>query len=99
YFYCPYGLRLRSAIALPGLTNGPESDFDADIALGSVPPSLPGAVDIGLRYQSARGRFLITVDGVARFLVADGERILIDLHPGADEAAVRLFLLGPALGA
>jgi hypothetical protein len=39
------------------------------------------------------------VDGIARFLIADGRRIVIESPPGADPEDVRLFLYGSAFAA
>jgi hypothetical protein len=45
------------------------------------------------------GRLLLLVEGVAKFLIAGGREITIECAPGADDDAVRLFLLGSAMGA
>jgi hypothetical protein len=72
-----------------------ELECDVEIDYGSVPPELPGATEAGLRYQTAPGRLLLVVDQIARFLVFDGNKILIDRHKNAADDDVRLFLLGP----
>jgi hypothetical protein len=50
-------------------------------------------------YQAAPGVLLLTVEDVARFLVRQGREIVIAPAVGSDEDAIRLFLLGSALGA
>ncbi len=66
---------------------------------GPVASELPGRTVRGGLCEVAPGKFLLRMDGVARYLVSGGSRITIDAAPGADEDSVRLFLLGPVFGA
>ena len=97
-FYRIFGLNIRSALALPEVDEAIMAETDVDIVLESLPSSLPQATDKGLRYQAARGQLLLTVDGIARYLISDGNRIGIDPFPGSDPSAIRLFLLGSVFG-
>ena len=72
---------------------------DVEVVYDSVSEELAGAIAGGIRYQGRPGRLLLKVDGVARFLVCDGRRIIIDRAALADDDDVRVFLLGSALGA
>lgn len=95
-----YGLRIRSTLPLPELPpadDGPAADLE--IVAGPVPTELPGATDRGVRYQAAPGQLLLIVDGIARFLISEGRRIVIESPPGADPEDVRLFLYGSAFAA
>ncbi len=94
-----YGLRIRSTLPMAELppADGPEADIE--IVEGPVPTELPGATDRGVRYQAAPGQLLLTVDGIARFLISEGRRIVIESPPGADPEDVRLFLYGSAFAA
>ncbi len=93
--YQAFGLRIRSCLPLPELLPTTESEFDVEVKYASVPSDLPGAEDVGLRYQSARGRLLVSVDRIARFLVLNGDTVLINRGKAGEEDAIRLFLLGP----
>lgn len=97
--YRAFGLNLHSALPLPELLPGDASAPDIEIGVGEVPQALPEAVHEGVRYQAAPGRLLLRIDGIARYLVEAGSRITVQADRGADEGAVRLFLLGVALGA
>lgn len=97
--YRAFGLNLRSSLPLPELLPGSADDVDLEICEGFVPEALDDAAESGLRYQVAPGCLLLRVDGIARYLVEDGRRITVRPEPGADANAVRLFLLGSALGA
>lgn len=91
-----FGLRIRSDIALPGLQ--PESgaiEPDVDIEIGAVAaPAEPG-LELAVDETGAT----LTIEGVARYRVAAGSRIIVQPEAGAAEANVRLFLLGSAMGA
>lgn len=102
--YVCYGLTLQSEIELPELDSravGETSDNAADIviqfgALSGPPPT--AAVVAGGLWRSAATCGLI-VEDVARFEARAGACIVIDPVPGADERAIRLFLLGTVMGA
>ena len=98
--YQAFGLRIRSFLPLPELTpDDSNGDPDARIVNGSVPADLPEASFVRARFQAAAGALLLRIEGVARYLVTDGRRIVVEPEAHAHEEDVRLFLLGSALGA
>jgi hypothetical protein len=98
--YRAFGLKLRSTIPLPELiADDTSGDPDAQIVFGSVPPDLPRASLVRGRFQAAAGSLLLRIEGVARYLVSDGRRIVVEPDARAPDDDVRLFLLGSALGA
>ncbi len=46
----------------------------------------------------SRNQVLLNVKEVAKFLVSDGQEILVDPYPQAEESALRLYLLGSSMG-
>jgi len=96
--YTAFGLHLASPFPCPELSPGPSTP-DVIIRYGDVPDALPAPRKRGVRYQAAPGQLLLSVDGVARFLVLDGKEIVIARAPECDDESLRLFLLGSALGA
>lgn len=98
YHYTAYGLNIVSCIPCPELSPGNEPP-DMTIRYGAVLDSLAGAKDRGAWYQATPEQLLISIDGVARYLVTGGKEIVIERAPNAKDDEVRLFLLGSALGA
>lgn len=96
--YSLYGLRIDSFLPCPGLATG-GGPAEVEIRRGAVGDELPDAVQRGVLYQAAPGRFRLAVDGVAGYLVTGGREIVVEPADGADEASVRVFLLGSAMGA
>ncbi len=96
--YRLYGLRVDSFLPCPDLADG-DGPADVEIRQGHVADDLPDATKRGVLFQAAPGRFRLAIDGVARYLVTEGREIIIDPAEGADEASVRVFLLGSAIGA
>jgi hypothetical protein len=94
-----WGLNIVSCMDLPEFLAGKGGSTDVVVDYGVVPDSLEEVRFKGVRYQAAPGRFLLTVDGIARYLVAEGCKIVIQKAAGAEDDAVRLFLLGSAFGA
>jgi hypothetical protein len=94
--YAGFGLRIRSRIGLPELTGvEPNGEADVEIEIGSV-PAPPGGVEGLLQTDSG---LILVVSGVARFLISNGARIIVDPVPEVPERNVRLYLLGSAFGA
>jgi len=93
--YSVFGLHVRSDLPLPELLAAPPGGQpQVIIRLGEVPP----AADSGPGLQSTDQGAVLTVDGIARYAIADGASIIVD--PGAEvpELNVRLYLLGSAMG-
>jgi hypothetical protein len=102
--YVCYGLTIRSEILLPELSpnavdesSGATADVVIELDHLTDPPPSAAPVAGGLWRDSTS--CWLTVDDVARFEARAGRRIIIDPVPGAEERAVRLFLLGTVMGA
>lgn len=98
--YIAYGLRLRSAVALPfiRLPEGLEGEPDVVIRYGVAPASLPAPVSKRQLWETMPGRFLLSIDGVARYLVADGKDILVERRGGSDHD-IGVYLTASVLAA
>lgn len=98
--YRAFGLQIRSSLPLPEMLPATgEGEPDACIDCGTVPAKLREAMVVRKRFEAAPGAFLLRIEGVARYLVTGGKRIVVDPERGAHDEEVRLFLLGSALGA
>lgn len=95
FHYSVFGLHVESALALPELEPAePGGVPDVLVTLGEAPRN-----ELGPGAHVTDGGLLVTIDGVGRYFVAGGSRILVEPEPGAPAAKVRLFLLGSAMGA
>lgn len=99
--YRLYGLVIDSELPLPeALAAPPEARAQVRVRLADVAPDGFGDGErLGPFAWSGPGVLWLSVPGVARFLVRDGQEIVVDPHHGIDEDTVRLFLLGSPLGA
>src|SRR4051794_14624010 len=99
--YQLYGFTLESELQLPEvLPADPCSTPQARVRLGDVDPD--GIADgsrIGPFAFAGPRAIWFDVPNVARFLVEDGEQVVVDPYREIDEDSVRVFLLGSALGA
>jgi hypothetical protein len=93
-----FGLTISSCIHFPELLPG-AGDPDITVAYGELPQVSLGETKNGIHYQAIPGQLLLDVDRIARYLVRNGNEIVIDRHPDTSDDDVRLFLLGPALAA
>ena len=94
--YCAYGLHIRSALPLPFDPVADQGAADVTVRLGAVPNTLPtGAgrlVQTGIG-QAHPGVFLMQVEGLARYLIAEGRDVCIE-PLGGDSADIAGFLAG-----
>ena len=93
-----YGLRIRSALLLPfdSLAAADVADAaDVTVRLGSVPSSLPGRLTRTVLWQARPGALLLHVEGVARYLIADGRDVYIE--PLGNDHADASFVAGMPL--
>lgn len=98
FCYKAYGLIFHSELALPELAAG-QGQADIEVHFGEVPELLPDGRMIDEFYQVGRRQFLLTVEEAGRYLVQNGNEIIIQPAPNSIESDVRLFLLGSCLGA
>src|SRR2546425_4310553 len=94
--YRAYGLLVRSALALPELEPG-EGAPEVEIRLGHPVP--PESAQKSASVRATARRIRLGGAGVGTFTVRDGRDMGVCPARGADERAVRLYLLGPALAA
>jgi hypothetical protein len=98
--YVAYGLRILSELTLPELDSRADGDApQIRIETGPVTSGLENPTLLGGLFETSPGNFLLRMEGVARYLVTGGDRIVIDVAPEADGDSVRLFLLGSVFGA
>ena len=100
WFYKMYGLLVKSAYHFPESVSVDSMKFDVEISLGTIPESTKSKVDESGIVHLDEQRCLIKINGVAFFLVQNGDRIVVDELGGKDtetKASVRLYLLGPIL--
>ena len=100
FLHAAFGLRLRSALALPELARlaDDRSPPDVTIELGRVPAQLEHAFDLQPAVQVTDRRFQLDVPA-GRFRVTEGRRVVIQPGAGASEADLRPYLLGTVMGA
>ena len=97
--YTAYGLQIASEIPLPELLPGSNRSADVHIRYGSVPESLPDPLAWDSSFQAKQDTLLLSIQGIARYLVVDGREILVDRHPNSPDGVLRLYLMGSAFGA
>lgn len=95
--YRVFGLQLRSEIPLSELfPSEEEDDPEVTIRLANFPP-IEGEQFDGFAATAAGA--VLNVPGAARYLVRNGDEILVDPDPDGSDRHMRLYLLGSALGA
>ena len=97
-YYSFGGLTLRSCIPLL-VTPALNEHYDARISWGKTPDRLPAPLGKGPLWEFEDSRFLLRIDGVAKYLVSDGMEIIIDPAPRAMERAIRVHLMSTAIAA
>jgi hypothetical protein len=99
-----YGLLFSSDLELPDLFPAAPETQPVDVRIRQVaglPSQIEDPTNQGVVYQQNASSYLLDLLDIAgaRFMVREGREILVQLEPDVDLGAVRLFLLGPCLGA
>jgi hypothetical protein len=94
-----HGLEVASEIELPELLPSVDPDCAPDVVVrrGTVPLRADDPDDRWFIVR-ADGTAIVRIDDVATFAVRSGAEIVVDAVVGADPAAMRVYLLGTALG-
>ena len=101
HHYRVAGLDVLSEIELPGaIAAARQQDAAAAILVraGQVPQALPQATARGPTWEIGGDRFLLSVPGVARFLLSGGREIVYEQDADVAPADISIFLLGTVLG-
>lgn len=98
--YLAYGIHLKSELALPELTGpiGETAGVPAVVRRARIDGRPADARPGGVRFAPLGGGTGLYWSRIGVIVIRDGTEILVDPDPGADEAALQPFLLGPALG-
>lgn len=94
YLYQAYGLHIRSTLPLSGLVRA-TAGGPADVTIEEGPVALDRWHELNDDGMKLTG----VADGVMRFHVMDGERITVELLPGADEEYAQAILTGELFAA
>jgi hypothetical protein len=97
FFYRISGLTVQSDFELPGALPADAATADVVVRQCDVPARLEALTGAGPDWQMDDSRFLLSLPGIGRFLVADGR--LIEMQPEGEPRDAVPFLLGTALGA
>jgi len=94
YKYSAFGLTIDSEFSLPELAYG-KGAADADIVNGAVPYD---ACDPDTTYIMSRANFTFKIEGVAKYSIQNGRRIVVEPYEQADPQTIRVYLLGTGIG-
>ena len=98
YQYQAFGLNIRSGIEIPEFVPA-KGEPDINIRFGRVPDSLEGPKKAGVRFQAKPDCLLLKVDNIAKYLASNGNQVIVEKSPGAEDGEIRLFLLSSVFGA
>jgi hypothetical protein len=98
--YLAYGLSIETELECPELRPHPQPVSIPDVTISWLTEGDSALDPLENRhYEVLPGRFRLDVEGVARYSVEEGKRILIEPAPNASLEKVRLFLFGSTMGA
>jgi hypothetical protein len=100
HHYQAYGCHIASTIYLPELVIASDSTpVDIQIREEAITPCFPTPEPEGDYFDTNPDRVLLRVSGVGRFLIQQGNEILIEPDKNGLASDVRLYLLGTCFGA
>jgi hypothetical protein len=98
--YLISGLAVASELDLPGAIPSCAHNKRPDVTIrrGTVPAILESADASGPNWEMAGEKFLLRVPRLARFLIAQGQEIVVELEADAKERDATGFVLGTSFG-
>ena len=98
--YLISGLAVASELDLPGAIPACAHNERPDVTIrrAAIPATLEGAATSGPNWEMAGEKFLLRVPRLARFLIAHGQEIFVDLELDAKERDATGFVLGTSFG-
>ena len=97
--YRAFGLNIQSDFEIPEMQSVDHVHTDVSVVMAEVPGKIDNPVREGVRFQLTDNEFLLNVDNVASYYVADGNSIRVEKRNGSTLQEMRLFLLGVVFGA
>jgi len=100
-----YQLVFASAFPIPEMiaaeAHGPDDTHTPDVVIrvADFPDALPDPLSSSAVHEVNADALLIRVAGVGRYLVTDGNEILVDPDGAATDHEIRVYLLGTCIGA
>ncbi len=99
HYYKAFGINIASELPFKELEQG-KANSQVKISFAQVPGMLENPQSKGVRFEAKQGLFLLKIDNVANYLVKDGKEIFIEKNNSSvADNEIRLFLLGPVMGA
>lgn len=102
HHYRAYGLIFcsdRELPELPAYDTSPTDQIDVTICQGEVPDGLVDPTSTGVLYEASANTFLLKLQDIGRYLIRNGNEIIIEPAPNACPNDIRVFMLGSAFGA
>jgi len=95
--YQLYGLNITFPFHFEELI---KTDAKADVSISLQSINCQNIIweEESICYKAKQGLYLLSIKGIARYLIKDGQEIIIDIEPNADLDAVKLMLLSPVIG-
>lgn len=87
-------------MALPGLGAAASGAAPPDVVVrfGQTPRGLPDALERGANWELAERALLVSIPGLAHFLIREAGEILVEAAPEASPDDLAIFVAGPLLG-
>jgi hypothetical protein len=99
FYYWAYGMNIESEMEFPEMLSHKGASIDLRIRLGKAPDNIPDTPlkEIGSMQMSA-SHYRLELP-ICTYYVKEGNEIIIDVKPNADDKSLRLFLLSNAMAA
>lgn len=100
FYYWGFGLHIISEIEFPEFVPATFEKPDLTIRIGPVPEQLTGEDIVQkVRVSMSPTKYLQKMINVANYYAANGNEIIVEPQPNADEKSIRLFLLSNCMAA
>ena len=97
YYLKAFDLVIKSEFPFQAISHLEKGFFDIEVVRGKVPDTLKESTYKGVNFENNAHSFLLRIPTVAKFLIQEGKRIVIDPLPQAENREIELFFLGSVM--
>ena len=101
YYYKVYGIKIESEIKINEFLEIDKlgiNEEKVEIRYGIIPINIMNKLKSGEYSCENKNEIYLYIEGIATYLILNGNKVIVDVYKNADKDKVKIYLLGSVLG-